>query len=325
KTSDKKGIFISHIHEEEIIANAIKQVLDQYLENEVNVFISEAIPIGANWFKSIHEKLKTADLLLVLFSPDSIERPWINIEAGYSIMSDKKVVSVCYLGLKQEDLPFAYSQLKGISIDKESDVRKLFTQVIGRELLEGKWALKAEDAVAAWQSAVLNAVAAYKNQRIINVRFEPPSYYQIYNDKSARCLDVFGWSKKSKAVIIGYKMHGGANQSWLLQQTDEVHYKMVCRHSNLCLAVNDERGIDNLFAQQSEWNGNGNQQWEITELPHGDYIITSRQYPEKSLTIEPNKDDQNTSRITLRTYGDESHQKWLFKITATVKPNFMNG
>ena len=78
---------------------------------------------------AIRDALQKADVIVVLFSPSSQLRPWINIEAGYGIMAGKTVIPVCCLGLKKENLPTIYGLRQALYPTDEGDVLKLLESV----------------------------------------------------------------------------------------------------------------------------------------------------------------------------------------------------
>ena len=80
-----KRAFISHITEEAGVAAKLKAALARDFLQMLDVFVSsdgESISAGDDWLKSIDNALQQSALMLILCSPSSIRRPWINFEAG---------------------------------------------------------------------------------------------------------------------------------------------------------------------------------------------------------------------------------------------------
>jgi hypothetical protein len=153
-------VFVSHSHEEFAIANAIKHQFDLIFAEMVDVFLSEDIPLGADWLMAIRDALQKADVIVVLFSPSSQSRPWINIEAGYGVMAGKPVIPVCCLGLKKENLPTIYGLRQALYPTDEGDVLKLLESVASatparRLLVEDR-----NKAIQRWVEAVNSASAS---------------------------------------------------------------------------------------------------------------------------------------------------------------------
>jgi hypothetical protein len=64
--------------------------------------------------------LKSARVILALFSPAAVERPWVNFEAGGAWFSEDKIlVPLCIGGLNPANLPKPYSNIQGASLDGE--------------------------------------------------------------------------------------------------------------------------------------------------------------------------------------------------------------
>jgi hypothetical protein len=122
-------LFVSHIHEEALVAVAIKSELLECFGNQVEIFLAEDIPLGTNWLNEIQSALAQARVVLVLFSRLSSTRPWINIEAGYGVMAGKQVLPLCHSGFGRSDLPVIYGLLQSIDVSRSEDVGRLLDQV----------------------------------------------------------------------------------------------------------------------------------------------------------------------------------------------------
>jgi hypothetical protein len=134
-------IFISHIHEEFDVAKTIKAGLDSVFGKQVDVFLAEEIPLGKNWFSEIKKNLSAADIILAIFSPYSANRPWVNIEAGFGIMSEKTVIPLLCYGLSEDRLPAPYHFQQFVMLSEKKDLSKLVEQIAentpaGRLLVE---------------------------------------------------------------------------------------------------------------------------------------------------------------------------------------------
>jgi TIR domain len=151
------NIFISHTHEEFQVANAVKSELQRCFASQVDIFLAEEIPLGRNWFLEIRSALQKADLILALFSSFSRTRPWINIEAGFGIMSDKQVIPLCLPDLSKLDLPVVYALHQAMEIDNRTDIARLLEQIAfhtpARRLINDK-ATSVENWVIAMSKAV---------------------------------------------------------------------------------------------------------------------------------------------------------------------------
>jgi hypothetical protein len=76
------GIFISFIHEEENVAKAVTRFLRKYIK-QTDVFLSSdpwTVYAGEDWLQRIKDELTSARVVILLLSPSSVERPWVNFE-----------------------------------------------------------------------------------------------------------------------------------------------------------------------------------------------------------------------------------------------------
>jgi hypothetical protein len=116
-------IFISYIHEDEGVAQALRRLLEAKLRN-VDVFVaSDELRLGHEWLSKIRAALKSARVILALFSPAAIQRPWVNFEAGGAWFSDDKtLVPICIGGLSPASLPKPYSNIQGATFDDRGNL-----------------------------------------------------------------------------------------------------------------------------------------------------------------------------------------------------------
>ena len=89
-----KSVFISHIAEEAGIADALKTQIESALPGLRAFSSSSDIGLGAQWLAQIDKALQKADALLILCSRRSVERRWINFEAGAGWGRKKPVIPV---------------------------------------------------------------------------------------------------------------------------------------------------------------------------------------------------------------------------------------
>lgn len=78
----KLKIFISHKHEDERTARGVKCAIERYGAGRVEIFLSENIPIGTNWFKWIRRRLSESQMLILIFTDATITWDWPLYEAG---------------------------------------------------------------------------------------------------------------------------------------------------------------------------------------------------------------------------------------------------
>jgi hypothetical protein len=133
----KPTIFISHITEEKEIAKSVKEFLESRFLKTINVFASsheESLKLGDDWMGTIKKSMKDCKLIIVLCSPLSITRPWINFEAGAGWVRDIPVIPLCHSGLTPDKLPVPINSFQGGNLNNQEDISKVFKRIA--EILE---------------------------------------------------------------------------------------------------------------------------------------------------------------------------------------------
>jgi hypothetical protein len=118
-------VFISHITPEKEIAIEFKALIETHFLGMIDVFVSsdgETIQMGQKWLDSISGALKACAVEIVLCSPISVNRPWINFEAGAGWIRDIPVIPLCHSGMTPSDLPIPLNMLQAA---KATDVAAL--------------------------------------------------------------------------------------------------------------------------------------------------------------------------------------------------------
>jgi hypothetical protein len=142
----KPLIFISHVHESNTLASAIKEEISKLLLNGVDFFVSSdrsSIVGGDRWLNKIELALSKASIVLILCDQDSILRPWVNFEAGGAWISKKRVIPLCYGGLVPSNLPQPLGSLQAFSLAESDDLVDLI------KLIADEASLRAPDFDAA--------------------------------------------------------------------------------------------------------------------------------------------------------------------------------
>lgn len=125
----KKLVFISHIHEEKEIANAFKELIEKSFLGMIEVFISSNdsnIGMGQRWLDNITGALKNASVEILLCSPKSVERPWINFEAGAGWIKDIPVIPLCHSGMTPSKLPIPLNMLQAATASELPGLKLIF-------------------------------------------------------------------------------------------------------------------------------------------------------------------------------------------------------
>ena len=103
----------------------------------LDVFVSsdeDSIHMGQKWLDRISNGLKTCAIEIVLCSPISISRPWINFEAGAGWVRDIPVIPLCHSGIEPATLPIPLNLLQAAKANEVSSLKLIFpvlAQAIG--------------------------------------------------------------------------------------------------------------------------------------------------------------------------------------------------
>ena len=134
---DKRLVFISHITEEQEVALAFKDLIENSFLGMIEVFVSsdhDSIRMGQKWLDQISNALKACAIEIVLCSPKSIHRPWINFEAGAGWVRDIPVIPLCHSGIEPSKLPMPLNLLQAAKANEISSLKLIFpvlAQAIG--------------------------------------------------------------------------------------------------------------------------------------------------------------------------------------------------
>jgi len=124
----KKTVFISHITEEKDLAIHVKVFIEEAFLGLIDVFISSdehSISLGEKWLNDITDSLKDCTIEIIICSPISIKRPWINFEAGAGWIRDIPVIPLCHSGIEPSRLPLPLNLLQGANLNDSSSLKLL--------------------------------------------------------------------------------------------------------------------------------------------------------------------------------------------------------
>ncbi len=115
------NVFISFVHEEQRVAEAVQELLKGHLQRSLpnGVFLSAddwQVFAGEVWLERIRAELQEASVVILMLSPRSVERPWINFEAGAAWLAGKALLPVCFGGLSKGQMPKPYSGIQGLDL-----------------------------------------------------------------------------------------------------------------------------------------------------------------------------------------------------------------
>lgn len=127
--TNKALVFISHITEEKEIAILFKELIEASFLGMIEVFVSsdeESITMGQKWLDQITAALKKCAIEIVICSPASVKRPWINFEAGAGWIRDIPVIPLCHSGAEPNRLPSPLNLLQAAKATEISSLKLIF-------------------------------------------------------------------------------------------------------------------------------------------------------------------------------------------------------
>lgn len=109
-------------------SKGVALVFEKHLKHVIQglpTFMSDKdIDSGTQWFQEISDQLKDASFGIICVTPDNLERPWLNFEAGAigNQTSRGRVVPVA-IGMSKETLPSPLNGYNGIDLNEDGFVR----------------------------------------------------------------------------------------------------------------------------------------------------------------------------------------------------------
>jgi hypothetical protein len=128
-------VFLSHLTVEARLADILRQhVLDDFL-GMVDMFVSTditSIPAGSQWLEKLIRALQSSEMHLVLCSPESVVRPWIQYEAGAAGVRRTQTVPLCHSGLLPHQLPVPISEAQAVQLSTAAGWQALYAALAAR-------------------------------------------------------------------------------------------------------------------------------------------------------------------------------------------------
>ncbi|PKN83144.1 MAG: hypothetical protein CVU47_00650 [Chloroflexi bacterium HGW-Chloroflexi-9] len=115
-------VFMSHAVEDADEVNRLADHLRSRLPG-LTIYVSGSeIAPGADWWQSIQENLRSAQVVVVAFSRRSVSRPWLFFEGGAAWALGKPVIPVLLDGLSPDSIPPPFSFNMAISCETDAGV-----------------------------------------------------------------------------------------------------------------------------------------------------------------------------------------------------------
>ena len=122
-------VFISHITQEAEIAVEFQTLIEQHFLGMIDVFVSSdgnSIQMGQKWLNNVSEALEDCAIEIVVCSPISVQRPWINFEAGAGWVRGIPVIPLCHSGMEPSKLPVPLNLLQAAKLSDLSSLKLVF-------------------------------------------------------------------------------------------------------------------------------------------------------------------------------------------------------
>jgi tetratricopeptide (TPR) repeat protein len=135
------NVFISHTHDDHGVARALAGLIETLFFGRVKPQYStskeldEAPAPGEDWYAWIVEKVRDAEVAIILLTPGSIQKPWVIWEAGavggaaVASSADKRVIPIAF-ALSASDLPTVFGRNQVVNGTDEGDIKKLVTNLL---------------------------------------------------------------------------------------------------------------------------------------------------------------------------------------------------
>lgn len=122
------NIFISHAVANRNIARSLADILEAAREDVTTFLASRPGDIGAdeNWLRGIERALQDADTYIIVLTPESVLRPWVNFEAGAAWFFQRQLVFVRIQALSTDDIPLPINSRQIYMIDDKEQLLAVF-------------------------------------------------------------------------------------------------------------------------------------------------------------------------------------------------------
>lgn len=125
-------LFLSHYDKETDIAQAFQRVIEKAFLGMVDVFVSsdgKSIPPGRAWLDTVERTLRECAVFVVIASPESIERRWINFELGAVWMREIPIIPLLHSGLTTANLPRPLSDMSAVVATDSKGLQRIIAEI----------------------------------------------------------------------------------------------------------------------------------------------------------------------------------------------------
>jgi hypothetical protein len=197
------GIFVSHITAEAPIALVLKNWITSTFSGQCEVFVSSDqgdLLAGTRWLVQLEQAMESAKVFLVLCSPASVHRPWINFETGCAWIRHVPTIPLCHSGQTTGTLPSPLSALQALEIEA-SDFTQVFLSSLARHLdiatipqiSHAEMAAELQSALAACQQTPPAQTASF-----------PTTPHPVFENFVAFCEEYAARVQRGKVELSAY-------------------------------------------------------------------------------------------------------------------------
>lgn len=172
----KPTLFISHATSDGEFAEAVRQEIDKVFAKGINVFSTSSpgsIPVGNDWLSDIENRLNSAQAIIAIVTPVSIERPWLWFEIGATWLNGRKgdcrIYPLCAQEINLSELPEPLSRLQALSLGKATDIKMLFEGLIKQFGFGSITSFRA--------SNITKRIPKYKNVKVKDIDLGDRAFY----------------------------------------------------------------------------------------------------------------------------------------------------
>lgn len=116
-------IFISHAAANRVLARALADALESAPEGVTTFVASRPGDIRADedWLTGIERALQQADAYIIVLTPESILRPWVNFESGAAWFSRRQFLFVRIRALEPDEIPLPIRSRQIYCLDEDDE------------------------------------------------------------------------------------------------------------------------------------------------------------------------------------------------------------
>lgn len=132
--TERPLIFVSHASVDADLAKVLGEQIESVLGSEnIEVFVSsndDAIDAGTAWFERVVNALQKTEALVVLLTPNSVDRRWVWFEVGYiwrKMDAEKHIYPLAISS--SQSIPHPLNTLQAKFLDSEGQIKNFFDRL----------------------------------------------------------------------------------------------------------------------------------------------------------------------------------------------------